>query len=130
MQQEYKFMTDVELDGVLRQFIKEIEDIVYQITSLSSTGRLERADGIARIHNGYARIKEKLKEASHYTSLVRNENRANMFYTWSFRKAVSSASVHCRAKVNESNLDVILNSLHEAKMDLRYYLLNDYQCKK
>jgi len=127
MQQEYKYMSDVELDRVLRQFIQDIEDVEQLITSLSSTDRFERANGIKRIQNGYARIKENLKEASHYTSLVRNENRANFFYTWSFRKAVSGASVHCRAKANESNINVIFNSLYEAETDLRYYLLKNYQ---
>lgn len=131
MDKEYKNMSDVELDGVLRQFIKDIEDVEQQIEMvLQAADRMERIDKIPIIQAKYARIKGMLKDASHYTGLSRNANHANFFYTGCFSRVVNKASVDCRAKVNEYRLNVILVSLYAARTDLEHHLLKDYQRKK
>lgn len=123
MTTEYKDMSTDALEGILRQYLADINAVMHQITEGIPYvhGASQKAEN-NKSRQSYARIKDSLKFAYHYTSLSRNYEPMNKFYSHCFSPAVHEAYVHCRAKSNEVDTDKILASLYEAHGDIEYYL--------
>lgn len=112
---EYKNMTEQELDTILHQLCDECGTILERIA------RFSEGERYTSMTSDYTNLKSKLRSMHHYTSLVRNEKPSNEHYNFFFRPAVQEAYVHCSAKANGIDVDMLRNTLYEVQSDIEYY---------
>jgi len=118
---DYKKMSEVELRGILNEYINRCSDLMDLIGEyLQGKANLQMSN---LIHDTYATLKSEIKEIAHYCDKISNKNYNNKFYSAYFKPSFFEASAWgFTAKINSVINQRLYSSVEEAHYKLGKYI--------